>query len=238
MHSRESEDCLCAGYFVIAGPQPYRSFGPGIVNREVLSISECICDRLPSLDSIEDPEKMASAFNLPQGTGQAVSKVVRTGVQDGVIAYPPVCRDRAVADRIHRLVCAHHTVKVVGFGLHRKDASRYLVQWGGAAAQPSLVSLLADERSFASDGTVLGFEPLTVCATGELGCSWLCGDVPRQLLAKTGIAPNRRGLLEDYRDADRCCRMLDAGGLDGEPGPWFAWLVCVYDTLGPRGQPL
>jgi|GEM_PF-2961235 len=220
---------VCVGYLVIKRETLPGLSGLGVLPAEIVSISGCLCDHLPSLTVMEDPDAVSQSFCLPRGVAALVSALVLGSVREGAMAYPPVCRTRPLAERLLAMVSSRCAAELIGFGLQRSDAARYMCwcerRW---QQRPSLADLLSERRAFTAGDITLGFEPATVSGTGEVGCSWLCSDAPSQFLDRTGVKPNRWGLISRHSDARRCCDMLDSGEIRGEPGPWFPWLLCRY----------
>ncbi|MCA9885199.1 MAG: hypothetical protein KC708_19615, partial [Anaerolineae bacterium] len=65
----------------------------------------------------------------------------------------------------------------------------------------------------------------------EMGCSWLCSGLEKDMFTLFGIRPNEHGLLNSLEDAMKVYEWIaedECKGYRAEPEPYFPWLVVSY----------
>ena len=126
---------------------------------------------------------------------------------------------------------------IFGLGLHESNVEEFLkaakpdlTQQGCAPmGETGVFQCVSSGRKIAGGGYAAGFELLATCS-GLLTCSWLCNGLEKDCAHRLGIAPNRHGLIESYRDALRCAEFVSRPETRAEPGLWLPWLVTVYSA--------
>jgi hypothetical protein len=83
--------------------------------------------------------------------------------------------------------------------------------------------VLSERKSLPSSGEILGFE--VASHFGNLGCSWLCSGLEKDMYREFGIRPGQYGLIETFDDANRVYEWILEGEAKGEhrgePEPYY-----------------
>ncbi|MEO8611023.1 MAG: hypothetical protein ABI690_24210 [Chloroflexota bacterium] len=90
--------------------------------------------------------------------------------------------------------------------------------------------VLKEHQPLPQGGTVLGFEVLSY-SYGNIGCSWLCSGIEKDMHELFGIHPNLYGLIDSYTDAKKVYDWIaedEMQGIRAEPEPYYPWLIVQY----------
>lgn len=243
-------EVVVAGYFVARPSARYEGLSdPDLVPTLLLSASDCFGRLLPQswcYGWTSDPLS-AATYEAAAEWGIAAERVPRVieliGSADSQHAYPfCTCRTLDAARGLFEVMGSRaDDLCIIGVALPRRDVAAFCEAARPPPQQPgfSPVStgpwreILAEGRSPAEGGEVLGFEPVEYYpGTSNLGCSWMCGHMVRSVCDALGVRTNRHGLLEDVEDASRAAAHISALAAEGkaEPGPWFPWQIVRYAT--------
>lgn len=122
---------------------------------------------------------------------------------------------------------------VIGTGLPRHLVEPFLT----TNTQPNDIPygvnhVLSKNESLALSGTILGFE--IVCYNINLGHSWLCSGLEKEMHTLFGIKPNGYGLIDTYAEAKQVYDWIAEDKLQGtraEPEPYYPWLIVQYPLM-------
>lgn len=90
--------------------------------------------------------------------------------------------------------------------------------------------LISQKIPLSTDSEILGFEVLSY-DYHNLGHTWLCSYLHRDMHKLYGIKPNQYGLIDDYNDAKKVYEWIaedDMKGRRAEPEPYDFWLVISH----------
>lgn len=84
---------------------------------------------------------------------------------------------------------------------------------------------------------MLGFE--VVSYWYQLGHSWLCSGLEREMHQLFGISPNARGFIDTLEQAMQVYEWIaedEQKGQRAEPEPYYPWLVVEYPLKAALGE--
>ena len=85
-------------------------------------------------------------------------------------------------------------------------------------------------KTLKPNGNILGFEILSY-EYSNLGCSWLCSGIDKDMFEQFNIRPNQFGLINSYKEAKQVYEWIaedELQGTRGEPYPYYPWLIVQY----------
>lgn len=240
-------DVLIAGYFVTRPSERYEGLSdPDLVPPRLLSASGCLGHLLPdpwcygwTADPLAPATFEAAAdWGIPP---ERVPLLIELVGSSQSASFPfASCRTLDAARRLLEVMGSSATdLCLIGIALPRRcveafhEASEPPPQEPGYApmGRNSFSTILMEGQPPADGGEVLGYEPVEYYpGTGNLGCSWICSHLPREVCDALGIRTNGNGLLSDVDDACRAAAHISALAGEGqaEPGPWFPWQLIRY----------
>jgi hypothetical protein len=89
--------------------------------------------------------------------------------------------------------------------------------------------VLTQHQPLPASGEILGFEIASYYM--NLGHSWLCSGLERDMHEQFGIRPNAHGLIDTYEDAKKVYDWIaedEQQGHRAEPEPYYPWLIVSY----------
>jgi hypothetical protein len=92
---------------------------------------------------------------------------------------------------------------------------------------------LYQHQPLPASGEILGFEIASYYM--NLGHSWLCSGLERDMHEQFGIRPNAHGLIDTYEDAKKVYDWIaedEQQGHRAEPEPYYPWLIVSYPLTG------
>jgi hypothetical protein len=235
---------VSGGYYVARLSRRAEYTSPELIPDRILSASGCICDFFPDTwaiewtsDTVEDRSRQAAAFGI---SAIDLPKVMAWTAEffSKAFGWPSAFYFLDAAQEARaRFLPDNSEIVIFGLGLHESNVEKFL-----KAAKPDLTKpgcapmgetgvfqSASSGRKIAGGGYAVGFELLATCS-GLLTCSWRCNGLEKDCAHRLGIAPNRYGFVESYRDALRCAEFVSRPETRAEPGLWLPWLVTVYSA--------
>ena len=229
--------CVAAGFFVTKAVARGDDRSPDLLPPTLVSLSPCIA---PSYQlywgwEAEKHRAEAVAFGLAE---DRLSELEPWG-RGHAISYPNVFHSLADARAlVAEFLPTREDVFILGAALPAALREEFLVvnrqSVYDAVAETSREALfgvnqvLTAAAALPEGGERLGFE--IVLYDYNLACSWLCTRTERAVFEALGIALNAHGLVETYDDALRAHAWLGDHPEEGEPGPYYPWLLVRYSA--------
>jgi hypothetical protein len=234
-----------AGAYLVSIRVPRPPYFAPFMPEMILSASPCISATFPDSWAIEwcseTPEQrlqFASRFGIPESALGDILKSV-TAAFDKDLHFPNVCDSCESARKFAAMIAPHCKAAgiecaILGLALHRDRCGILLEeakpppQEEGFApmGEMGIYKMIARNEAPASDGVVLGFEPLVY--SHGLSCSWLCNSLEVPCRDKLEIGVNAEGFIDTAEDADRAIDYISDEKTGAEPGLWLPWLMIRY----------
>ncbi len=236
-------DYAAGGYFITKFADRAAYMQADLLPDRLLSLSSCINPGKVSVYwgwDIDQHRDEALAFGVPQDKlPEFVTWSQATGDVD--YSHPDVFYTlEAAKEFIEAFLPNRGDLALIGIALPNpivdgflSDNKQYIYNSNRQAYEPALYGanyVLNEHKSLPPDGDILGFE--VVSYNINLGCSWLCGGLERDMHREFGIRPGKYGLLETFEDANRVYQWILEGSAKGEhrgePEPYYPWLIVRY----------
>lgn len=235
---------VSGGYYVARLSRRAEYTSSELIPGRILSASGCICDFFPDTwaidwtsDTVEDRWRQAAAFgissiDLPKVMAWTAEFFSKAFGWPGAFYFLDAAQEARAT-----FLPDNSEIVIFGLGLHESNVEEFLkaakpdlTQQGCAPmGETGVFQCVSSGRKIAGGGYAAGFELLATCS-GLLTCSWLCNGLEKDCAHRLGIAPNRHGFIESYRDALRCAEFVSRPETRAEPGLWLPWLVTVYSA--------
>lgn len=225
---------IAGGYFIIKSAPREAHHSPDLLPQRLISLSNCICPSVHVYWAWREQE--ALDFGIPK------SKLAATHREISGFDYPNVFLTLDVAQAfINEFLSDARHLHLIGIGLHPERVADFLAlkqQVYDPHAEEyrqeiSGVSQIVHARlALPTGGQPLGFE--VVSYDNQLGHSWLCSGLERDMVDQFNIRPNQHGLIASYKEAQQVYQWIAEDKQQGhraEPEPYYPWLLVEYPLI-------
>ena len=228
-------DYVAGGYFVVK----YSHDGlqrSDLLPERLISLSACVCRKLDIVWGWNPKEYEHSAVDL----GIATNRIEAfcqwcAGKDPGALYSLDIGREF-----IARFLTDTSDVALVGIAMHKDMVDDFLaankqkVYFANEGIEKEFIHgvnyVLSEGKHLPTGNNPLGFEVLGY-SYNDLGHSWLCSGLEKDMHELFGIRPNQYGLIDSYADAKKVYEWIAEDKMQGtraEPEPYYPWLIVQY----------
>ncbi|MEL7656573.1 MAG: hypothetical protein AAGU75_11770 [Bacillota bacterium] len=226
---------ILGGYFIVKAAQRAECMDKELLPQKIITISECICDILPSTwalswvnKSKQDIESAKSIWGLSDNEFDELENWVTGRFDEGKFGWQYGFGDLIIArECCRRYLKDTDDIYILGIGLSKKDASVFLDREKPCKGIGSTLAYDVLQRNELIDTTgFLGFDVLGY----DIGSfhSYICNGLEDDFFEIFGIRPNQYGLYESYEGSKQAAEYLLDEKIGAEPALWQSWAVCKF----------
>ena len=229
---------LSAGYYLIQ-PTPRKEYmDKTVVQKSILSVSECICTHYPDTsilwgESEVKKERYMERLGLSLHTFHLLEQWVEEHRKTEDVLFPQVFFNlNAAKTFVNRFLNHLPDIRIIGIGLpeqYKVDFLEDVAAFSSKNPEPYGVEKMLSQRlSPDMDGAkkigceVLGFD-------SGLFHSYLCNGLERDFSQQYNFSLNSRGLIYTLEEADRYSNYCNELGETIESVLWFPWAIFEYE---------
>jgi hypothetical protein len=238
-------DYIAGGYFVVK----YAHNGlqrSDLLPERLISLSECICQKLNIVWgwNIENYDHKEQAFNfgIPTDKVEAFCEWC-AGKDPGALYSLDIAREF-----IAEFLADTSDVVLVGIAMYKDMVEGFLaankqkVYFANEGIDKEFIHgvnyVLSEGNRLPTDSNPLGFEVVGY-SYNDLGHSWLCSSLDKDMHELFSIRPNQYGLIDSYEDAKKVYDWIaedEMRGTRSEPEPYYPWLIVQYPLVEGLGD--
>lgn len=231
----ELNDYIAGGYFVVK--YSYDGFWKSeLMPERVISLSECIGETLDIVWgwNLEKYEHQAVEFGISANM-MAAFREWCGGKEPGALYSLDIAREF-----IAEFLTDTSDVVLVGIAMNKDMVDGFLatnkqkVYFANEHVYKEFIHgvnyVLREGKLLPAGSNLLGFE-LVGYSYNNLGHSWLCSGIEKEMHELFGIRPNQYGLIDSYEDAKKVYEWIAEDEMQGtraEPEPYYPWLLVQY----------
>ena len=228
---------VAGGYFVVK----YSYDGlqrSNLLPERLISLSECVCPQLEVVWgwNIEqyDHKDRVSNFGIATDKIHAFCQWC-SGKEPGALYSLDIAREF-----IAEFLPDTSEVVLVGTAMHKDmvgdflSANKQKVYFANEQVYKEFIHgvnyVLNEGNLLPMGGKLLGFEVVGY-SYNDLGHSWLCSGIEKDMHELFGMRPNRYGLIDSYEEAKKVYDWIAEDEMQGtrsEPDPYYPWLIVQY----------
>lgn len=227
---------ILGGYFVVKAAQRALCMNKELLPEKIITVSECICDILPSTWALswvnkrkEDIERANSAMGLTDGEFEELEEWATVKFDNGNIGWQNGFSDLATAREFcKKFLKTTDDVYILGIGLRKEDTEIFIDEERPCEGMgTTLVYNVLQRNEFIDTSGFLGFDVLG-CDIGSFH-SYICNGLEHDFFEVFGIRPNKYGLYDSYTESRQAAEYLLNEEIGAEPALWQCWVVCKFE---------
>lgn len=218
------------GYFLIRMGRPdwKPPFGEFLPDYDLMSLSNCICEKRLSLTWgwIPGDKQAALDFGIRENQWAEFVDWCGTGYLEYMDVFSMFYSPDGAREFIKRFDLDTDNLFIIGAGLPQELQNN----WAGEDDNEGVVKHIQQKLSIEPTNTILGFDVISYSYT-DLAHSWLCSGLEKDMNNLFNIRTNEIGLLNSFDDAKKIYDWIAEDELKGtraEPEPYDFWLLTSY----------
>jgi hypothetical protein len=238
MSAIDLNDYVAGGYFITK----YATEGfwkSPLLPERIISLSGCMGQSLQVYWGwdVEKHQQEALNFGVPAEKLPAFKQWSRGDAVD----HPNVFKSLNAAQQfIAEFMPVHDDLLLIGAAMPKDMVDNFLAKHKQETFDTKALAyretlygvnrVLTDKKPLESGCEVLGFEIISYFM-GNLGHSWLCSGLEKDMHRLFAIHPNQYGLIATYDEAQKVYEWIaedDMQGHRSEPEPYYPWLIVQY----------
>jgi len=238
-------DYTAGGYFITKYAQRDENRSPDLFPEQLISLSSHISPGKASIYwgwDIDKNRDEALAFGIPAAKLPELATWYQATHE--VVGFPDVYYTLdAAREFVEAFLPVKDNLVVLGIALPKSLVDGFLGDNQQTSYNPNTqeyshepygINLALSKREpLLPSGEILGFE--VVSHYYNLGCSWLCSGLERDMHQEFGIRPGKYGLIETFEEANKVYEWILEGEKKGEqraePEPYYPWLIVQYPLV-------